>query len=343
MTIKYNLIINVDCDKCNNCFTEDKFEYSSVNICKTCMKNIKNKCEVCSKLGRWNFEESEYGVRCKVHKDNIMIDTMSKEYCEKRFTTKVEKLNGKVRGEYIKSNIGILCTCKNGHMCNPIPNKIQQGQGICKICAKNDPKTAKQNFITTIEVKLGGKVLGEYQGKDINVKCICKNGHICNPRPNDIRQGCGMCNHCSRSGGEIFISNVLEKLNISYDIEVNNNLIKNNFRFDFQFEYNNNKYYLEYDGNQHFKYSSLFHKSQEHFQQSQQRDIYKNYIAKKCNIKMIRIAQPQIKERSIEEFSLYLKSLIENNIDKHIIVDHELYNNWIFQEPTNETIEMYNN
>lgn len=58
---------------------------------------------------------------------------------------------------------------------------------------------------------------------------------------------------------------------------------------------------------------------------------------------MIRISQPQIKGKSIEEFSIYLKSLIENNLNKDLIVDHELYNDWIFEDPTQETIEMYIN
>lgn len=56
---------------------------------------------------------------------------------------------------------------------------------------------------------------------------------------------------------------------------------------------------------------------------------------------MIRISQPQIKGKSIEEFSIYLKSLIENNLDKYLIVDHELYNDWIFEEPSKETREKY--
>ena len=400
-----NIIINIDCDKCNNCLTEDNFEYGGVDICKTCMKNIKNKCEVCGKKGQMNFEEFEYGVRCINHKEKGMVNTSSKEYCERRFVKNIEKLGGRVTGEYVGDKLHIACVCKNGHNCSPIPNNIRRGQGMCKICVckdsetskinfinnievklegrvigeykgkdipiecickqghicnprpssirdgngmcricvEQDPKTAKQNFITTIEKKFEGQVIGEYKGCDTPVDCICKYGHKCNPRPNNIKTGQGMCNRCSQSGGEIFISHVLEKLNIIYDTEVNNDLIKNKFKFDFHFEYNNIKYYLEYDGKQHFKYVLLFHKSAENFIIHKQKDLYKNYISKKSNIKIIRIAHPQIKNKTIDEFSLYLKLLIENNTDKDIIVDHELYDDWIFQEPSDETIKMYDN
>jgi hypothetical protein len=401
----FEIIFNKECEKCNTDFDDENFEYDNVDICKSCMKNIKNKCETCGGKCQFNFEEFEYGVRCIKHKEEGMVNTSSKEYCERRFVKRIEKLGGRVTGEYTRNDIGVSCICKQGHICNPIPNSIRSGNGMCKICAKNDPKTSKINFITTIEEKLNGKVMGEYKGCDtpvacickyrhicnptphsiqqgqgmclicvkrdsetskqnfintievkfggkvigeyiknnIPIECICKYGHNCNPTPHSIQQGQGMCNRCSQSGGEIFISHVLEKLNISYDTEVNNDLIKNKFRFDFRFEYNNIKYYLEYDGNQHFKYSSLFHKSTENFTIHQQKDLYKNYISKKSNIKIIRIAQPQIKNKTVDEFSLYLKLLIENNTDKDIIVDHELYDDWIFQEPSTETIEMYDN
>lgn len=88
-----------------------------------------------------------------------------------------------------------------------------------------------------------------------------------------------MCNRCSQSGGELFISHVLESLNINFKIEVNNDFIKNKFRFDFYFEYNNQKYYLEFDGGQHFEYLNFFHDSIDDFIIRQQKDLFKNYIA----------------------------------------------------------------
>ena len=91
------------------------------------------------------------------------------------------KLRGKVVGEYKGNYTPVDCICQEGHKCNPRPSDIQQDKGMCRICAGNDPETSKNNFINTIEEKFKGKVVGEYKGCDIQVKCICKEGHKCNP------------------------------------------------------------------------------------------------------------------------------------------------------------------
>jgi stress response protein YsnF len=115
---------------------------------------------------------------------------------EINFRKSIEEIGGKVIGEYKRNNIPVECICPKGHQCNPIPSSIQQGQGMCKICAGNDSKTAEINFRKSIE-ELGGKVIGEYKGNKISVECICPKGHKCNPRPNDIQKGTGMCKICA--------------------------------------------------------------------------------------------------------------------------------------------------
>jgi hypothetical protein len=114
----------------------------------------------------------------------------------KTFYKKVNDLGGTVIGEYKGCMIKVDCICKNGHSCNPIPNGIQQGEGMCGICAGNDSETAKQNFYKNIKT-LDGTVIGEYINSSTPVDCICSEGHSCNPRPSGIQQGEGMCGICS--------------------------------------------------------------------------------------------------------------------------------------------------
>jgi len=132
------------------------------------------------------------------------------ETAKNNFIKNIEKLGGKVVGEYKGNSIGVECVCKNGHPCTPSPGSIRQGSGMCKICAGNDSETAKQNFIKNIE-KLGGKVVGEYKGNSIGVECVCKNGHPCTPSPGSIRQGCGMCSQCTRKTEAKFYEHYLPK------------------------------------------------------------------------------------------------------------------------------------
>jgi hypothetical protein len=77
-------------------------------------------------------------------------------------------------GEYKNTDTPVKCLCKANHECSPRPTHIQQGDGMCLKCAGKCPAQGKENFIRRIE-ELGGKVIGEYQGSHVPVKCICKN------------------------------------------------------------------------------------------------------------------------------------------------------------------------
>ncbi len=112
-----------------------------------------------------------------------------------RFIEKIIQLGGKVLGEYINSQTSIECECPNGHICNPHPSSIMNGQGMCRICTGRDPETSKQNFYANIE-RLEGKVIGEYVNSMTKIECICSKGHTCYPTPSSIQQGQGMCLIC---------------------------------------------------------------------------------------------------------------------------------------------------
>lgn len=76
-------------------------------------------------------------------------------------------------------------------------------------------------------------------------------------------------------------------------------MLKGNLRYDFEFSYNKFKYYLEFDGSQHFNFNIFIHKTPAEFYKSRQRDLIKNYAAVKSRIKMIRIAYNQISKQQL--------------------------------------------
>jgi hypothetical protein len=117
------------------------------------------------------------------------------ETAKTNFYARILELGGKVLGEYVNSSTRILCVCSQGHECFVSPNSIQQGHGMCRICTGRDPETAKTNFYARI-LEQGGKVLGKYINTDTPVECICKNGHICKPRPHHLKRGIVLCVKC---------------------------------------------------------------------------------------------------------------------------------------------------
>lgn len=123
------------------------------------------------------------------------------------------------------------------------------------------------NYYTENEFKT--KLFNEYNNeyillspfKGVNTKSLFKHscGFIWSTTPAHILYNKTRCPKCCHKESKAckYISKCLDRLNISYEKEkfLNNSLQ----RFDFYFEYNNIKYAIEYNGEQHYKYNPFFH------------------------------------------------------------------------------------
>ena len=87
------------------------------------------------------------------------------------------------------------------------------------------------------------------------------------------------CSICRNSKGELFIKQILDVNNIKYkqQYKFNNLRYKDLLKFDFAIIDNkeNVEYLIEFNGEQHYKFKTKFHKSQEGFIISQYRDSLK--------------------------------------------------------------------
>lgn len=87
--------------------------------------------------------------------------------------------------------------CNAGHDCYPMPNSVQQGRGICRTCAGNDPAAAEAGFRARL-AELGATLLEPtWLGVGRPHRARCAAGHECSPRPNDVQQGHGICLTCA--------------------------------------------------------------------------------------------------------------------------------------------------
>lgn len=132
------------------------------------------------------------------------------EDAAKNFKAKIEELGGKLIGEYKRSDLGVLCICKNGHEFYAVPDNVKQRNNICKKCAKKCPIEAEKRFRERI-AELGGEVIGEYKTHKVPILCICKNGHENYLKPAQVISN-GMCKKCSGQctiqAGENFVKNI---------------------------------------------------------------------------------------------------------------------------------------
>ena len=93
--------------------------------------------------------------------------------------------------------------CGAGHDCDPTPNAVQK-QGICRVCAGNDPETAWNEFRMRV-AELGGVVLEpRWLGNKRPHRVRCGAGHDCDPIPNAVQSGQGICRSCVGSTWDVF-------------------------------------------------------------------------------------------------------------------------------------------
>lgn len=271
---------------------------------------------------------------------------------EKKFNNSIKKLGGTVVGPYITTNKGIKCLCINGHVCYPMPNSIRRGSGMCLKCAGTCPIQSEEKFRRLV-AESNGIVIGSYVNARKAIQCNCVKNHECYVYPSVLHSRGTFCAECvmieNESFGEKLVAKVLNILDIKYSREINHPALKL-LRFDFKFKKGGKTYYIEYDGEQHLKYSLFFHKNIERFEKDRQRDLVKNHIINltpKCvliRLDYINWGQNKLCKsfnlNNLEEkLSNYLKVCFNTN-DIKIFADSKIYN-WLDNEINETTIIKY--
>ena len=100
------------------------------------------------------------------------------------------------------------------------------------------------------------------------------------------KTGCPVCNS---SHGEIACSDTLRKLGIEFNPQFSIKSLPKK-KFDFFFKYEGKSFLLEFDGMQHFFFSTFFHRDEEEFKLRQEIDSLKQRTASGEGYSFIRIA-----------------------------------------------------
>ncbi|MFF4098846.1 hypothetical protein [Streptomyces sp. NPDC001903] len=90
--------------------------------------------------------------------------------------------------------------CPAGHLCTPRPSNVQQGQGLCRTCARKDPSAASAAFLERLSAV--GAVLLEplWLGVHTPHRIRCAAGHLSLRRPSAVRRSGRVCRRCPRFG-----------------------------------------------------------------------------------------------------------------------------------------------
>ncbi|MQS17623.1 hypothetical protein F7Q99_36910 [Streptomyces kaniharaensis] len=124
---------------------------------------------------------------------------------EQAFRARVQELGGTVvEPVWLGNNRPHRVVCRSGHACAPRPAAVQQGQGLCRVCAGNDPASCEQAFRARV-AQFGGTVLEPvWLGRDTPHRILCPAGHRVTPQPGNVLQGAGMCRLCAGKTWDVF-------------------------------------------------------------------------------------------------------------------------------------------
>lgn len=184
-----------------------------------------------------------------------------------------------------------------------LANQHLKGRG-CPKCGINSASKKKtyttEEFIKLCKIVHHDKYdysLTTFENIKKKIEIICpKHGVFTQKADLHLNSKCG-CPICNSSHGELKIEQYLKTNNIKYEAQYHVKLqeqmfSRNNLRVDFYLpEYNT---FLEFNGEQHYRFVNFFHNSEDDFQKQVERDKRLKDYCKENKIKLIVIKYNQI-------------------------------------------------
>jgi len=228
---------------------------------------------------------------------------------------------GKCLSTEYKNNITKLrFRCKKGHEFEANPNDVKSHKSWCPICMERKKLTLKE--IQDIAKERGGKCLSsEYKNNKSKLKFRCKKGHEFEITPTHLKGRDQWCPICSERTGETICRGVFEAIFNKDFKKARPEWLKNSEGNQLELDGYNAELNLAFErqGEQHYKFPNIFHKTLKGFvsQLSNDQDKgelcdthgvtlievpywikydeYQDYIIKQCKIKGIEIPEIEIK------------------------------------------------
>lgn len=225
-----------------------------------------------------------------------MVSHMDKKQYFKELKEQCKSLGWKlISKEYINSKTKLQFKCPSGHLVEKTPSSFKASPS-CSEC-----KGLIKRFLKLIKEK--EYLLFNEPILNTKAKVVCPNKHIWNVFPIKFIEG-KECPECKipESKGEVAVRNFLTDMKVTFYSQYRISELPKR-KFDFLFLCNGVLHVLEFDGEQHFKYTPHFHSSKESFKESQKIDRVKTVIALKAGYRVIRIDYTQsdfIKEHMLE-------------------------------------------
>lgn len=215
----------------------------------------------------------------------------------------VKPLSKNSKYNYKERMVVVICPFCSKEFSTRLRNLTRKDSSVqsCQECAKKIrmekfSSCGAESALDLVGTRFGKLVVLDKTNKrkkrSVVWHCQCDCGNECEVSSVDLQRGHKLSCGCIKSKGELRISDLLTDMNIEYETEkiftnCRNPKTNQQLRFDFYLpDYN---CCIEYDGEQHFKYSNKGWNTQNNFEQTKYRDLIKENFCKTNNIHLIRI------------------------------------------------------
>lgn len=268
----------------------------------------------CGYKGKIRVNHLKRGIGCrrcgdKKTKNKLMYSYETvKKYYKSRNCVLLSK-------SYKGAAYDLLYLCPIGHYMKRTYNSFQS-YGVCSKCTGRYTDTfneVKENFNNRKYIVLSGE--NEYKDGNSYISYKCPGGHFGKIKYNKFKQQQG-CAKCSQSRSEKLTRDIFEKIMSAKFPTIRPDFLKNpetgcNLELD---GYNEGlKLAFEYNGEQHYKFKSRFHMTEDAFKIQRERDEFKYKKCVELGITLISIPYT---------FNCYNPEKLENFI-KDELIKHE--------------------
>lgn len=188
------------------------------------------------------------------------------------------------------------CKCECGNEKDVPAETLKKGES--KSCGCLNKEKIAESIRNRCRIDLTGQRFGKLvvlypiyntEGNHTKWHCKCDCGNECDIDMGNLRSGKSQSCGCTQSKQEENIIKLLTQANLPFTYQEKFLNLKNK-KFDFRIGTELEKgYIIEYDGQQHFKYTGTGWDTKENFDKTRQNDLIKNQYCFKNKIPLIRI------------------------------------------------------